>query len=48
VRAKFVEGLKDIFTPKQIAEYLIFEQNFNQNLREVIREMTRERMGRMQ
>jgi hypothetical protein len=48
VHAKFVEGLKEIFTPKQIAEYLIFEQNFNQNLREVLRDMTRERMGRME
>jgi hypothetical protein len=48
VRAKFIEGLKDIFSPKQIAEYLVFEQKFNQNLREVIRDMTRERMGHMQ
>lgn len=47
IRAKFVEGLKEIFTPKQIAEYLIFEQNFNQNLRDVLRDMTRERMGHM-
>ncbi len=48
VRTKFIDGLKDIFTPKQVAEYLVFEQKFNQNLREVLRDMTRERMGRMQ
>jgi hypothetical protein len=48
VRAKFIEGLKEIFTTKQIAEYLIFEQKFNQNLREVLRDLTRERMGHMQ
>ena len=48
VRAKFIDGLKEIFTTRQIAEYLIFEQKFNQNLREVLRDMTRERMGHMQ
>jgi hypothetical protein len=48
VRTNFIDGLKEIFTPKQIAEYLIFEQKFSQNLREVLRDMTRERMGRMQ
>lgn len=48
IRTKFIEGLKDIFTQKQVAEYLVFEQKFNQNLREVLRDMTREHAGRMQ
>ncbi|HVN48360.1 MAG TPA: hypothetical protein VMU30_06010 [Bacteroidota bacterium] len=48
VRVKFLTGLKDIFTPKQIAEYLVFEQKFNQNLREVLRDMTREHIDHMQ
>ena len=48
IRVKFVEGLKDVLTTNQIAEYIIFERNFNRNLREMIRDITRERTGRWQ
>jgi hypothetical protein len=42
-RLKFVDGLKDIFTQKQIAEYIIFERNFNQNLRDLMKDIAKER-----
>jgi hypothetical protein len=46
-REKFLQELKEIFTNKQIAEYLVFERRFYESLREIMRDMQRERPGRM-
>ncbi|MBI4417568.1 MAG: hypothetical protein HY563_02250 [Ignavibacteriales bacterium] len=46
IRQKYFDDLGSILTPKQLAEYLIFERNFIQNLREIMREMQRDRRGR--
>lgn len=44
-RKKFIGDLKEVFTAKQVADYIVFERNFNQNLRDLMREMTQERRG---
>ncbi|GJQ22079.1 MAG: hypothetical protein HBSIN02_24340 [Bacteroidia bacterium] len=46
IRGKYFDDLSAILTPKQMAEYVIFERNFLQNLREIMRQMQRERRGR--
>lgn len=46
IRQKYFDDLAAILTPKQMAEYMIFERNFLQNLREIMRQMQRERRGR--
>jgi Spy/CpxP family protein refolding chaperone len=43
LRNKFYQGLREILTTKQIAQYIVFEKNFNQNIRDVMREMTQDR-----
>ena len=43
IRSKFLEKLRDILTPAQIALYVVFERNFNQDLREIMRENAQER-----
>ena len=45
-RTKFIEGLRDILTLKQISEYIVFERNFNKNLRELMKDVAKERWGR--
>ena len=44
-RKKFIGDLKEIFSVRQVADYIVFERNFNQNLRDLMREMTQERRG---
>jgi len=43
IRNKFYTDLKDVFTTKQLAQFIVFEKNFNQNIREIMHEMTQER-----
>ena len=46
LREKYFAELAEVLTPKQLAEYFIFERKFIQNLRDIMREMQRERRGR--
>ena len=45
-RSKFLVELKEVISIKQIAEYVIFERNFNRNLREIMRDIAKERWNR--
>jgi len=45
-RSKFLVELKEVISIKQIAEYVVFERNFNRNLREIMRDIARERWNR--
>ena len=45
-RSRYVGELKDVLTPKQIAEYLVFEKNFVREIRNTIRDVQKERMKR--
>lgn len=45
-RTRYMEDLKSLLTPGQLADYLVFERNFYRNLRETLRDMQRERMDR--
>jgi hypothetical protein len=45
-RSKFLQELKDVISIKQIAEYVVFERNFNKNLREIMQDIARERRNR--
>ncbi len=45
-RKKFLEDLKEIFTNKQIAEYMIFERNFMTDLRNTVKDIQKERRQR--
>lgn len=45
LRLKFFNEISEVLTPKQVAEYVIFERNFVQNLREIMREMQQQRRG---
>ncbi|MEX2116338.1 MAG: hypothetical protein WEB37_05580 [Bacteroidota bacterium] len=45
VRLKFFNEISEVLSPKQVAEYVIFERNFVQNLREIMREMQQQRRG---
>ncbi len=45
-RKKYLEDLKEIFTNKQIAEYMIFERNFMNDLRNVVKDVQKERRQR--
>ena len=42
-RVKFIDGLKDILSLKQISEFIVFERNFNKNLRELMRDVAKDR-----
>jgi hypothetical protein len=42
-RARFLDELKEIFSRKQIASFIVFERNFNQNMRELMRDIAKER-----
>ncbi len=42
-RSSFLDKLRDILKPSQIAQYVVFERNFNQDLREIMREGAQER-----
>jgi hypothetical protein len=37
-KSKYIDGLRDVLTNKQLAEYLVFEVRFQQNLRELVRD----------
>ncbi len=43
-RRKYLENLKEIFSTKQIAEYIIFERNFMKDLRNVVNDVQKQRM----
>lgn len=45
-RSKFLIELKEVISTKQIAEYVVFERNFNKNLREIMRDIAKERWNR--
>jgi hypothetical protein len=45
-RSKFLVEIKDIISLKQVAEYVVFERNFNKNLREIMRDIVKERWER--
>ncbi|MHB1050470.1 MAG: hypothetical protein ACYC09_10355 [Bacteroidota bacterium] len=45
-RSRYISELKDVLTPKQIAEYLVFEKNFVREIRSAIRDVQKERMKR--
>jgi hypothetical protein len=45
-RSKFLEELKEVISIKQVAEYVVFERNFNKNLREIMRDFAKERRNR--
>jgi len=45
-RKAFLGELKEILTTRQIAQYILFERDFNRNLREALREMTQGRWDR--
>ena len=42
-RSRFLQDLKSVISTKQIAEYVIFERNFNRQLMQLMREMAQER-----
>ena len=45
-RLKFLEELKSIISIKQVAEYVVFERDFNKNLREIMRDIAKDRWNR--
>jgi translation initiation factor 2 beta subunit (eIF-2beta)/eIF-5 len=45
-RSKFLEELKGVISIKQVAEYVVFERDFNKNLREIMRDIAKERWNR--
>jgi hypothetical protein len=45
-RTKFLGELKDVISVKQIAEYVVFERNFNRNLREIMQDIAKGRWNR--
>jgi hypothetical protein len=45
-RSQFIEGLSDVLSIKQIAEFIVFERNFNKNLRELMRDVAKDRWNR--
>lgn len=47
-RDRYWKELRGILSVKQLADYLLFENNFNRYLRELMRETQRERMQRME
>jgi hypothetical protein len=47
-RDSFLKDARGILTLKQLASYVIFENNFNRSLRELMRDMPQQRMDRPQ
>jgi len=45
-RERFLTDIRDILPLKKVAEYIVFERNFNQNLREIMREIAAGRWNR--
>ncbi len=48
VRQNFLSDLHSILTPRQIAQYVVFERDFNRNLRDALRERAQDRWQRRQ
>ncbi|MBI3003860.1 MAG: hypothetical protein HYY49_00405 [Ignavibacteriales bacterium] len=47
-RSKFLQDMKGVVSARQVAEYIVFERNFNRQLMQLMREMAQERgRGRM-
>ncbi|MBI4429896.1 MAG: hypothetical protein HY562_12355 [Ignavibacteriales bacterium] len=47
-RSRFLQDLKGVVSTRQVAEYIVFERNFNRQLMQLMREMAQERgRGRM-
>lgn len=42
-RNKFLGKLKEVLSVRQVAQYVVFERNFNQDLRDMMRESAQER-----
>ncbi len=42
-RAKYLTDLKEILSPRQIAEYLVFERNFAKDIRDIMRDIRKGR-----
>jgi hypothetical protein len=47
-RDSFLKDARGILTLKQLASYVVFENNFNRSLRELMRDMPQQRMDRPQ
>ena len=45
-RSNFLDELKGVLSVKQIAEYVIFERNFNRNLRDIMQDIAKGRWNR--
>ncbi len=43
LRAKYFSELKEIFSSKQIAEYIVFERNFMSDIRDIARDIQQQR-----
>jgi hypothetical protein len=43
VRSGLLGELRDILTTKQIAQFIVFERNFNRDLRDIVRDMQKTR-----
>jgi Spy/CpxP family protein refolding chaperone len=43
-RQRYFNELKDVLTPKQLAEYMVFERNFARDLREAVRDVKIDRL----
>ena len=47
-RSRFLQDLRSVVSTRQVAEYVVFERNFNRQLMQLMREMAQERgRGRM-
>lgn len=44
IRGRFFDDIAKILTPRQMADYLVFERNFLRNVREIMRDMQGQRM----
>jgi hypothetical protein len=45
-RNRFLVGLKDVLTVRQIGALVVFERTFNQNLREIMQDIAKERIDK--
>jgi hypothetical protein len=44
-RLSFISDLRDILTPQQVAQFIVFERTFNRDLRNIVRD-TQKNKGR--
>ena len=42
----FLEDLKELLTPRQLASYIVFERDFNKNVRDILRQLAQERIDK--